>query len=116
MNPEEQLAALRATMLGQAIEAHQVTGPAATQLTRLWADDFTLSTDSAGRYQLLTKVGEPAADCIKGRLASPEWAHFTPRDAATTTPEAKQAELVDRARAYAGLPSLQTRDFVPLGG
>jgi hypothetical protein len=121
MTVSELTAAMKATLLAQAIEAHPVAKLGVGQLVQLWGDEFKVGKDQFGRLELQNVLGEPAADTIKYRFTTPEYAHFIQRPGApvptTPTADQQQAELVRRARAAAGLPNPggPNGDYVPLG-
>jgi len=68
-------AALLDRELATALVGKPLVPGAATQLIRLWRDEFE-AVDEGGSIRVLTRDGRGVAQAVADRLAGPEFAHF----------------------------------------
>ena len=67
--------AVRDRELAAALAGRSLVPNAASQLIKLWRDDFELIEDG-GRTQVVAKDGRTLEESVKDRLEQPEFAHF----------------------------------------
>jgi hypothetical protein len=66
---------LRERELATALAGRPLVAGAATQLIKLWRDDFDVY-EERGEYRVSSNDGRNVAKAVADRLASPEYAHF----------------------------------------